>query len=53
MTNQDKELDTLMKEMMKKEMLKKIEDKISNGDQDIIKTIKYLMTDEEPGTEKF
>ncbi len=53
MPNQDDELDELMKEMMKKEMLKKIEDKISSGDQDVIKAIKYLMSEEDENSENF
>lgn len=50
MQTHDEELENLMKDVMKKEMLKKIEDKITNGDRDIIKAIKYMMEDEEhPG----
>ena len=49
MENKDmsNEQDVIMKEMMKKEMLKKIEDKISSNDQEIIKAIKVMIQEED------
>jgi len=51
--NQDDDLDNMMQAMMKKEMLMKIESKITNGDKDIINAIKLMVAEDETPKDTF
>ncbi|GEM_PF-4386666 len=51
--NQDDDLDNMMQAMMKKEMLMKIESKITNGDKDIINAIKLMVAEDETPKDSF
>jgi len=43
----------MMQAMMKKEMLMKIESKITNGDKDIINAIKLMVAEDETPKDSF
>lgn len=47
----EKEQDFLIKEMMRKEMLKAIEAKFRSNDEDTIKALKNLIYEEKPKTD--
>jgi len=49
----DDDLDSMMQAMMKKEMLMKIESKISNGDKDILNAIKMMIAEDESPKDSF
>lgn len=49
----DDDLDSMMQAMMKKEMLMKIESKISNGDKDILNAIKMMIAEDENPKDSF
>lgn len=47
----EKEQEFLIKEMMRKEMLKAIETKFRNNDEDTLKALKNLIYEEKPKTD--
>lgn len=49
----DDDLDNMMQAMMKKEMLMKIESKISNGDKDILNAIKMMISEDDNPKDSF
>lgn len=51
--DREREEENLFKEMMKKEMIRKLEDRINNQDKDIIKALKSLIEDDDVRGSKF